>query len=137
MLTQVFHWCVRKKNVMTLMNWRITQFSCVCFLFLFSATWPAGVRRLAKSYLKNPMIVYVGTLDLAVSCSVLLIIILFYLWEEPTVKSGNILLVDAYNLKINLNCQKTDPYYSFKASLKVSNELGKKKVGKNFLIVFL
>ncbi|NXT97753.1 DDX43 helicase, partial [Buphagus erythrorhynchus] len=36
-----------------------------------SATWPDGVRRLAKSYLKNPMIVYVGTLDLAVSCSVL------------------------------------------------------------------
>ncbi|NWX22083.1 DDX43 helicase, partial [Aegotheles bennettii] len=30
-----------------------------------SATWPPGVRRLAKSYLKNPMIVYVGTLDLA------------------------------------------------------------------------
>ncbi|XP_034754825.1 probable ATP-dependent RNA helicase DDX43 [Etheostoma cragini] len=30
-----------------------------------SATWPTGVRRLAKSYLKNPMMVYVGTLDLA------------------------------------------------------------------------
>ncbi|KAM4694313.1 putative ATP-dependent RNA helicase DDX43 [Discoglossus pictus] len=30
-----------------------------------SATWPDGVRRLAKSYLKNPMMVYVGTLDLA------------------------------------------------------------------------
>ncbi|NXI47360.1 DDX43 helicase, partial [Galbula dea] len=30
-----------------------------------SATWPEGVRRIAKSYLKNPMIVYVGTLDLA------------------------------------------------------------------------
>ncbi|XP_010129511.1 PREDICTED: probable ATP-dependent RNA helicase DDX43, partial [Buceros rhinoceros silvestris] len=30
-----------------------------------SATWPDGVRRLAKSYLKNPMIVYVDTLDLA------------------------------------------------------------------------
>ncbi|XP_008938724.1 PREDICTED: probable ATP-dependent RNA helicase DDX43, partial [Merops nubicus] len=30
-----------------------------------SATWPDGVRHLAKSYLKNPMIVYVGTLDLA------------------------------------------------------------------------
>ncbi|KYO28065.1 putative ATP-dependent RNA helicase DDX43 isoform B [Alligator mississippiensis] len=29
-----------------------------------SATWPDGVRRLAKSYLKDPMIVYVGTLDL-------------------------------------------------------------------------
>ncbi|OXB71736.1 UNVERIFIED_CONTAM: hypothetical protein H355_002826 [Colinus virginianus] len=32
-----------------------------------SATWPDGVRRLAKSYLRNPMIVYVGTLDLSVS----------------------------------------------------------------------
>ncbi|KAM8859338.1 putative ATP-dependent RNA helicase DDX43 isoform 2-T2 [Spinachia spinachia] len=30
-----------------------------------SATWPTGVRRLAKSYLKKPMMVYVGTLDLA------------------------------------------------------------------------
>ncbi|XP_056616162.1 probable ATP-dependent RNA helicase DDX43 isoform X2 [Triplophysa dalaica] len=30
-----------------------------------SATWPTGVRRLAKSYLKNSMMVYVGTLDLA------------------------------------------------------------------------
>uniref|UniRef100_A0A3Q3KJH0 RNA helicase n=1 Tax=Monopterus albus TaxID=43700 RepID=A0A3Q3KJH0_MONAL len=30
-----------------------------------SATWPTGVRRLARSYLKNPMMVYVGTLDLA------------------------------------------------------------------------
>ncbi|KAM9364991.1 putative ATP-dependent RNA helicase DDX43 [Pholidichthys leucotaenia] len=29
-----------------------------------SATWPPGVRRLGKSYLKNPMMVYVGTLDL-------------------------------------------------------------------------
>ncbi|XP_028676200.2 probable ATP-dependent RNA helicase DDX43 [Erpetoichthys calabaricus] len=30
-----------------------------------SATWPPGVRRLARSYLKDPMMVYVGTLDLA------------------------------------------------------------------------
>ncbi|XP_056421847.1 probable ATP-dependent RNA helicase DDX43 [Hyla sarda] len=30
-----------------------------------SATWPEGVRRLSKSYLKDPMMVYVGTLDLA------------------------------------------------------------------------
>ncbi|XP_006902946.1 PREDICTED: probable ATP-dependent RNA helicase DDX43 [Elephantulus edwardii] len=29
-----------------------------------SATWPHAVRRLAESYLKDPMIVYVGTLDL-------------------------------------------------------------------------
>ncbi|KAF5910116.1 putative ATP-dependent RNA helicase DDX43 [Clarias magur] len=33
-----------------------------------SATWPTGVRRLAKSYLKDPMMVYVGTLDLADVC---------------------------------------------------------------------
>ncbi|XP_004410097.1 PREDICTED: DEAD box protein 53 [Odobenus rosmarus divergens] len=30
-----------------------------------SATWPDTIRRLAQSYLKEPMIVYVGTLDLA------------------------------------------------------------------------
>uniref|UniRef100_H2ZTV6 RNA helicase n=1 Tax=Latimeria chalumnae TaxID=7897 RepID=H2ZTV6_LATCH len=30
-----------------------------------SATWPDGVRRLSKSYLKDPLMVYVGTLDLA------------------------------------------------------------------------
>uniref|UniRef100_A0A452U4H5 RNA helicase n=1 Tax=Ursus maritimus TaxID=29073 RepID=A0A452U4H5_URSMA len=29
-----------------------------------SATWPDTIRRLARSYLKEPMIVYVGTLDL-------------------------------------------------------------------------
>ena len=35
--------------------------------FISSATWPYAVRRLAQSYLKEPMIVYVGTLDLIVS----------------------------------------------------------------------
>lgn len=35
-----------------------------------SATWPAGVRRLAESYMKNPTQVYVGTLDLAAVHSV-------------------------------------------------------------------
>ncbi|XP_074057120.1 putative ATP-dependent RNA helicase DDX53 [Macrotis lagotis] len=30
-----------------------------------SATWPDAVRRLSQKYLKDPMIVYVGTLDLA------------------------------------------------------------------------
>ena len=32
-----------------------------------SATWPAGVRRLAESYMKEPFQVTVGTLDLRVS----------------------------------------------------------------------
>ncbi|XP_003791983.2 DEAD box protein 53 [Otolemur garnettii] len=31
---------------------------------MLSATWPDTIRRLAKSYLKDPMMVYVGTLDL-------------------------------------------------------------------------
>ncbi|XP_074133487.1 putative ATP-dependent RNA helicase DDX53 [Sminthopsis crassicaudata] len=32
---------------------------------MISATWPDAVRRLSQKYLKDPMIVYVGTLDLA------------------------------------------------------------------------
>lgn len=40
---------------------------CTFLYFYYSATWPTGVRRLAKSYLKDSMMVYVGTLDLAVS----------------------------------------------------------------------
>lgn len=41
--------------------------NCLTLLHKSSATWPTGVRRLARSYLKDPMMVYVGTLDLAVS----------------------------------------------------------------------
>lgn len=36
-----------------------------CFLSSISATWPQGVRRLAQSYMKNPIQVFVGSLDLA------------------------------------------------------------------------
>lgn len=75
----MFHWCIRKERkedydeINQLEKIWHTILMCVCFPlhFLFSATWPDGVRRLAKSYLKNPMIVYVGTLDLAVSCPVI------------------------------------------------------------------
>jgi ATP-dependent RNA helicase DDX43 len=35
-----------------------------------SATWPSAVHRLTRSYLKEPMIVYVGTLDLVAVSSV-------------------------------------------------------------------
>ncbi|PNF17555.1 hypothetical protein B7P43_G15556 [Cryptotermes secundus] len=35
-----------------------------------SATWPEGVRRLAQSYMKNPIQVFIGTLDLAAVHSV-------------------------------------------------------------------
>jgi superfamily II DNA/RNA helicase len=36
------------------------------FLFFFSATWPEDVRRIAARYMRNPIQIYVGTLDLAV-----------------------------------------------------------------------
>lgn len=36
----------------------------------YSATWPEGVRRLAQSYMKNPIQVFIGTLDLAAVHSV-------------------------------------------------------------------
>lgn len=35
-----------------------------------SATWPAGVRRLAQRYMSNPIQICVGTLDLAAVHSV-------------------------------------------------------------------
>ena len=35
-----------------------------------SATWPANVRRLAQSYMKDPVTVFVGSLDLAATHSV-------------------------------------------------------------------
>lgn len=38
-----------------------------CLCSGFSATWPSGVRRLSRSYLKDPVMVCVGTLDLTVS----------------------------------------------------------------------
>ncbi|XP_040859270.1 DEAD box protein 53 [Ochotona curzoniae] len=37
---------------------------------MMSATWPDTIRRLANSYLKEPMMVYVGTLDLVAVSSV-------------------------------------------------------------------
>jgi len=37
---------------------------------MMSATWPASVRRLAINYMKDPIQVYIGTLDLAAVHSV-------------------------------------------------------------------
>jgi superfamily II DNA/RNA helicase len=36
------------------------------FLFFFSATWPEDVRRIVARYMRNPIQIYVGTLDLVV-----------------------------------------------------------------------
>ena len=48
-----------------------------------SATWPPGVRRLAQSYMKNPVQIYVGTLDLAACHSVTQIIEIIPEDEKP------------------------------------------------------
>ena len=37
-------------------------------MIMTSATWPEGVRRLASTYMKDPFMVYIGTLDLR-ACS--------------------------------------------------------------------
>lgn len=37
---------------------------------MMSATWPPGVRKLARNYMSNPVQIYVGTLDLAAVSSV-------------------------------------------------------------------
>lgn len=42
----------------------------IVIFVLNSATWPPGVRRLAQSYMKDPLQVYVGSLDLAAVHSV-------------------------------------------------------------------
>ena len=44
-----------------------TSLSCTVFLNC-SATWPPGVRRLAESYMSDPFLISVGTLDLKVHC---------------------------------------------------------------------
>jgi superfamily II DNA/RNA helicase len=42
----------------------------IMIVLCYSATWPEGVRRLAQSYMKNPIQVFIGTLDLAAVHSV-------------------------------------------------------------------
>lgn len=46
-------------------------------IFMHSATWPEGVRRLAKQYMKDPVQVQVGSLDLTVSqFSVMILVVM-------------------------------------------------------------
>ena len=44
--------------------------------FFPSATWPKGVQRMADQYMKNPVRVFVGSLDLNVSTSTILVYVL-------------------------------------------------------------
>lgn len=46
-----------------------------------SATWPDGVRTLGLKYMKNPFLVYVGSLDLAACHSVKQIVKIIE-WDE-------------------------------------------------------
>ena len=60
-------------------TWRYIRRLCSLKVFLHrpdrvsvmtSATWPENVRRLAKSYMNNPVTVFVGSLELAATHSV-------------------------------------------------------------------
>jgi len=81
--------------------------------FPFSATWPDGVRRLAKSYLRNPMIVYVGTLDLAVSG-----VVLKYLQFDKEIFTWKYMQVNADDFKISLEFKKNSVSFFVKLQQK-------------------
>lgn len=51
--------------------------SCPSIYFFYSATWPKGVQRMADQYMKDPVRVFVGSLDLNVSASSMC------LWPAP------------------------------------------------------
>lgn len=55
-----------------------------------SATWPPGVRALAKSYMKNPVQVYIGSLDLAAVHTVTQTILILEDSEEAKFNMVNI-----------------------------------------------
>lgn len=57
-----------------------------------SATWPPGVRRLAQSYMNDPVTVFVGSLDLAAVHSVTQKIIMIENSENPEGEKRDILL---------------------------------------------
>uniref|UniRef100_A0ABM0LUP3 Probable ATP-dependent RNA helicase DDX43-like n=1 Tax=Saccoglossus kowalevskii TaxID=10224 RepID=A0ABM0LUP3_SACKO len=59
-----------------------------------SATWPEGVRRLARSYMKDPIQVHVGSLDLAVSSLVKSLVhrSVYRLMEHRCLVAGKVLL---------------------------------------------
>jgi ATP-dependent RNA helicase DDX43 len=52
---------------------------CINHFVFFSATWPEDVRRIAARYMRNPIQIYVGTLDLAVC--ILYIYIFYYVHQ--------------------------------------------------------
>ena len=56
----------------------------------FSATWPAGVRRLAQSYMKNPVQVCIGTLDLEAVHSVTQTVIMTTEEEKSQIVSASL-----------------------------------------------
>lgn len=113
--TQVFHWHVRKnKKKKSVVRFR-EDLGCVLISlpFPFSATWPDGVRRLAKSYLRNPMIVYVGTLDLAVSG-----VVLKYLQFDKEIFTWKYMQVNADDFKISLEFKKNSVSFFVKLQQK-------------------
>lgn len=61
-----------------------------------SATWPPGVRRLARSYMQNPIQVFIGSLDLAAVHTVKQQI--YMISEEDKMPMVNCYTVDIFHL---------------------------------------
>lgn len=59
-----------KNSYVALVLYTINAININIYNPFVSATWPQGVRRLAQSYMKNPIQVFVGSLDLAAVHSV-------------------------------------------------------------------
>lgn len=65
------------------------------YVTVLSATWPLGVRRLAQTYMNNPIQVYVGSLDLAATHTVTQTIELI----DENDKESKVCCIDPYVVK--------------------------------------
>lgn len=76
-----------------------------------SATWPEGVRRLAKQYMKDPVQVQVGSLDLTVSQ--LSIRILVVMQVNESILTDFMLIICCCNQWQSPLCLKESTYAKF------------------------
>ena len=66
---------------------RVSDFYSYCWLGCFSATWPDDVRRLANSYMKVPIQVFIGSLDLTACHTVTQLVEMVQEEEKPNLVS--------------------------------------------------
>lgn len=77
-----------------------------------SATWPLGVRRLAQSYMEDPVQVYVGSLDLAAVHSVQQTILILDNDEEEKLQTVSIILEETISIYRFLTLELVDFFFN-------------------------